>query len=101
MEDAGFRMTHPLALGAAGFVMTVSLVAVKSDVTSLGTVAGGVTGALASNRIGKNVKNHYRYRVTTVGIDDGSVRTISQSIAPTVAVRDRVRIANDALVAHY
>ena len=83
MESPGFRKTHPLALGAAS-VMGVSLVG----------------AALASSGIEKNVNKHYRCRVTTVRRDDGSVRTISQSVAPAVAVRDRVRIANGALIAH-
>lgn len=108
---------------SCGTVESIRVVELKGDATGLGAVAGGVTGAvvgnqmgrgngntvmtllgaaggaLAGNEIEKNVKKHYRYRVT-VRMDDGSFRTVSQSIAPTVAAGARVRIANGALVTH-
>lgn len=61
------------------------------------TVRGADAGALAGNQIEKNVQKRVSYRVT-VRMDDGSFRTVSQSTAPNVAVGDRVRIANGALV---
>lgn len=111
------------ACASCGTVESIRAVELKGDATGLGTVAGGVTGAvvgnqmgrghgntattilgaaggaLAGNEIEKNVKKRYSYRVT-VRMDDGSFRTVSQSTARTVAVGDRVRIANGALVAH-
>lgn len=62
------------------------------------TILGAAGGALAGSEIEKNVQKRVSYRVT-VRMDDGSFRTVSQSTAPTVAVGDRVRIANGALVA--
>ncbi len=108
---------------SCGTVEAIRTVEVKGAGTGLGAVAGGVTGAvvghqigrgngntamtilgaaggaLAGNEIEKNVKKHYRYRVT-VRMDDGSVRTVSQATAPAVAVGERVRIVNGAVVAH-
>jgi outer membrane lipoprotein SlyB len=179
MESPGFRMTHPLVLGAAASVMVVSLVGAaaiggllpnarsdkaetpvhgnapaagaglsnapglvsggslcascgtvesvhaveqKGSATGLGAVAGGLTGAvvgnqmgrgngntamtllgaaggaLAGNEIEKNLKHRYSYRVT-VRMDDGSFRTVSQSNAPAVASGERVRIVSGAVAA--
>jgi outer membrane lipoprotein SlyB len=110
------------ACASCGMVESIRAVELKGDATGLGAVAGGVTGAVVGNQIGrgngntamtilgaaggalagneieKNVKKHYSYRVT-VRMDDGSLRTVSQSTAPNVAVGERVRIANGALVA--
>lgn len=109
------------ACASCGAVESIRAVLLKGDATGLGAVAGGVTGAvvgnqmgrgngntamtilgaaggaLAGNEIEKNVKQHYSYRVTIL-MDDGSFRTVSQSTPPNVAVGDRVRIANGALV---
>lgn len=108
---------------SCGTVESIRAVELKGDATGLGAAAGGVTGAVVGNQIGrghgntamtiigaaggafagneieKNMKKHYTYRVT-VRMDDGSYRTVSQSTAPTVAVGGRVRIANGALIAH-
>ncbi len=105
-----------------GRVEAIRTVEVKGAGTGLGAVAGGVTGAVvghqvgrgngntamtilgaaggafAGNEIEKNVKKHYSYRVT-VRMDDGSFRTVSQSAAPAVAVGERVRIVDGAVVA--
>jgi outer membrane lipoprotein SlyB len=107
---------------SCGTVESVRTVELKGDATGLGAVAGGVTGAvvgnqmgrgngntamtilgaaggaLAGNEIEKNVKKHYSYRVT-VRMDDGSFRTLSQSSAPAVAVGERVRVVNGAVIA--
>ena len=87
------------ACASCGTVESIRALELKGDATGLGAVAGGVTGAVAGNEIEKNVKKHYSYRVT-VHMDDGSFRTVSESTAPTVAVGERVQIANGALVAH-
>jgi outer membrane lipoprotein SlyB len=108
---------------SCGTVESIRAVELKGDATGLGAAAGGVTGAVVGNQIGrghgntamtiigaaggafagneieKNMKKHYAYRVT-VRMDDGSYRTVSQATAPTVAVGGRVRIANGALIAH-
>lgn len=107
---------------ACGTVESIRSVQLKGDATGLGAVAGGVTGAvvgnqmgrgngntamtllgaaggaLAGNEIEKNVKKHYSYRVT-VHMDGGSFRTVSQSHAPAVAVGERVRVVDGAVVA--
>jgi outer membrane lipoprotein SlyB len=64
------------------------------------TTLGAGDGALAGSEIENNAQKRVRYRVT-VRMDDASFRTVSQSTAPSVAVGDRVRIANGALVARY
>jgi hypothetical protein len=46
----------------------------------------------------KNMQKHFSYRVT-VRMEDGSLRTVSQSTAPTAIVGDRVRITKGALSA--
>jgi outer membrane lipoprotein SlyB len=111
------------ACASCGTVESIHTVELKGNATGLGAVAGGVTGAVVGNQIGrgngntamtilgaaggalagneieKNVKKHYSYRVT-VRMDDGSFRTVSQSSAPAVAVGERVRVINGSVVAH-
>ena len=106
-----------------GTVAAIHTVILRGDATGLGAVAGGLTGAVVGNQIGrgngntamtllgaaggalagneieKNVKKHYSYRVT-VRMDDGSYRTVSQSSPPAVAVGARVRIVDGNVVAH-
>jgi outer membrane lipoprotein SlyB len=107
---------------SCGTVESIRTVELKGDAAGLGAVAGGLTGAvvgnqmgrgngntamtllgaaggaLAGNEIEKNVKKHYRYRVT-VRMDDGSFRTVSQSTAPAVAIGERVRVVDSAVIA--
>ena len=107
---------------SCGTVQSIRTVELRGNATGLGAVAGGVTGAVVGNQIGrgngntamtilgaaggalagneieKRVKKHYSYRVT-VRMDDGSFRTISQSSAPAVAVGERVRIVDGTVVA--
>jgi outer membrane lipoprotein SlyB len=107
---------------SCGTVASIHTVLIKGDATGLGAVAGGVTGALVGNQIGrgsgntamtilgaaggafagneieKNAKEHYSYRVT-VHMDDGSIRTLPQSTAPAVRVGERVRVVDGAVVA--
>ena len=106
-----------------GTVSAIHTVVLRGEATGLGAVAGGLTGAvvgnqmgrgngntamtllgaaggaLAGNEIERNVKKHYSYRVT-VRMDDGSYRTVSQSSPPAVAVGARVRIVDGNVVAH-
>jgi len=105
-----------------GTVASIHTVLIKGDATGLGAVAGGVTGALVGNQIGrgsgntamtilgaaggafagneieKNAKEHYSYRVT-VHMDDGSIRTLPQPTAPTVRVGERVRVVDGTVLA--
>ncbi len=107
---------------SCGTVDAIRSVELKGNATGLGAVAGGVTGAVVGNQIGrgggntamtilgaaggalagneieKNVKKHYSFRVT-VRMDDGSFRTVSQSNAPAVAVGERVRIIDGTVIA--
>ena len=107
---------------SCGTVTAIHAVAVKGEATGLGAVAGGLTGgvlgnqmgrgngntamtilgvaggALAGNEIEKNVHKRYSYRVT-VRLDDGSFRTLPQNSAPRFAVGERVRIVDGAVVA--
>lgn len=110
------------ACASCGTVESIRMVELKGDATGLGAAAGGVTGtlvgnqmgrgngntamsvvgaaggALAGNEIEKNVNKRYRYRVT-VRMDDGSFRTLSQSTAPALAVGERVRVVDGAVIA--
>ncbi len=107
---------------SCGTVEAIRAVELKGDATGLGAVAGGATGAvignqmgrgngntamtilgaaggaLAGNEIEKSVKKRYSYRVT-VRMDDGSFRTLSQSSAPAVAVGERVRVVDGTVFA--
>ena len=109
------------ACASCGTVESIRSAELKGNSTGLGAVAGGVTGAvvgnqmgrgngntamtilgaaggaLAGNEIEKNVKKHYSYRVT-LRMDDGSFRAVSQSSAPAVAVGERVRVVNGTVI---
>lgn len=111
------------ACASCGTVASIHAVLIKGDSTGLGAVAGGVTGAVVGNQIGrgngntamtilgaaggafagneieKNVKKHTSYRVT-VHMDDGSIRTVSQPSAPAVTVGERVRVVDGTVIAH-
>ena len=108
---------------SCGTVELIRMVELKGNATGLGAIAGGLTGAVVGNQLGrgngttaltllgaaggalagneieKNANKRYRYRVT-VRMDDGSLRTVSQSAA-TVVVGERVRVAEGTLVASH
>ncbi|MBA2689788.1 MAG: glycine zipper 2TM domain-containing protein [Burkholderiales bacterium] len=63
----------------------------------LATVAGAVGGGYAGNEIEKRVKKTVNY-VVRVRMEDGTVRSVTQSMAPGVAVGDRVRIEDGVIV---
>lgn len=110
------------ACASCGTVEAIRAVELKGDASGLGAVAGGVTGAVVGNQIGrghgntamtilgaaggalagneieKNVNKRHSYRVT-VRMDDGTFRTVSQSSRPAVTVGERVRIANGIVLA--
>ena len=64
---------------------------------TLATIAGAAGGAYAGNEIEKNTKKSLRYQVR-VRMNDGTYRTTSQSTQPAFAVGDRVRIVNGQVV---
>jgi outer membrane lipoprotein SlyB len=100
-----------------GVINTIQPVELKGKTTGLGAVAGGVAGGLLGNQIGHgntrtvmtvggaaggafagnaiegNVNKRTAWRVT-VRMEDGSVKTLSQSAPPPFAVGERVRIVN-------
>ena len=110
-----------VACASCGTVASIRAIELRGDASGLGAVAGGVTGAVVGNQMGRgngntlmtllgaaggamagneierNVKKHYRYRVT-VHMDDGSFRTVSQASVPSVAVGERVRVVNGAVL---
>ena len=105
-----------------GVIESINTVEVKGQGSGLGAVAGGVTGALIGNQIGrgngntvatiagmaggayagneieKNMKKSSRYQVR-VRMNDGTLRTTYSSSAPAFAIGDRVRIMNGQVVA--
>ncbi len=107
---------------SCGTVQTVRIVESTGEASGLGAVAGGATGALVGNQMGrgdgntlmtivgatagalagneieKNAKKHLTYRVT-VHMDDGSFRAVSQSKPPPVGPGARVRIVDGSVVA--
>ena len=100
-----------------GVVDAIHAVAVKGKTSGLGAVAGGVAGGLLGNQIGRGdartvmtvggaaggafagdaiegrMNKQTVWRVS-VRLQDGSVRTLSQSAPPPFAIGDRVRIVN-------
>ena len=96
-----------------GVVEKVVAVKVKGEGTGLGAVAGGVVGGVLGNQVGggngkramtvvgavggglagheieKQARASTVYKVT-VRMDDGSVRTVTQSSAPSVGARIRL-----------
>lgn len=81
--------------GAAGALIGNSLG--RGNGNTVMTVVGAAGGALAGNEIEKNIKRNHAYRVT-VRMNDGSVRSVSQSSPPAFAVGDRVRVINGGVV---
>lgn len=104
-----------------GVVESINAVDVKGGGTGLGVVAGGVTGALLGNQIGrgsgntvatiagaaggafagneieKNMKKTMRYQVR-VRMNDGTYRTTYQSLAPAFGVGEKVKVVNGQIV---
>ena len=104
-----------------GVVDSIQEVAVKGETSGLGAVAGGVAGGLLGNQFGRGgtravltvggaaggafagnaiegqVKKHTVWRVT-VRLEDGTVRTLSQSSPPPFAVGERIRVVNGSSI---
>jgi outer membrane lipoprotein SlyB len=105
-----------------GTVESISTVERQADTTGVGAVAGGLTGALLGNQIGRgsgrtvmtiaggaggaylgnkiegNTRRSTAYKIV-VRMDNGSERTIHQTEAPGVAVGGQVRVVGSSVVA--
>lgn len=119
------QQQQPPQQGAAtcpqcGVIESVRAVEVQGEGTGLGAVAGGVTGAVVGSQFGngngrtalgilgaaggayaghtieKNVRKRTSYRIT-VRMDDGTARTVYQSVPPGYGVGDKVKVINGAL----
>ena len=62
----------------------------------LATVAGAVGGAVAGHQVEKHVKSSVVYEIS-VRMEDGSLRSITESAPPTWRAGDRVRVQGDRL----
>jgi len=106
---------------ACGRVESIQTVEEPGKATGVGAVAGGVGGAVLGNQVGhgngrtamtiigaaggalagnvveKHIHKQVSYRVN-VRMDDGSIRTFTDTSAGAHAVGERVRIDNGALV---
>ena len=63
----------------------------------LATVAGAVGGAFAGNSVEKNAKKTTGYDIV-VRMDGGGQRTVHQNTVPTLAIGQRVKIENGAVL---
>jgi len=105
-----------------GTVESINLVETPAKTSGVGAVAGGLTGALLGNQIGRgdgrtvmtiaggaggaylgnkieqNTRRTSSYKIV-VRMDNGSLRTIYQTEAPSVAVGSQVQIVGNAVVA--
>jgi outer membrane lipoprotein SlyB len=110
------------ACANCGVVESIVPVTVKGSGSGLGMVAGGVTGALVGNQIGrgngnalatiagaaggafagneieKNAKSSVHYEVR-VRMQDGTYRTFYYSSAPAFVVGSKVKVVNGQVVA--
>ncbi len=105
-----------------GTVESISTVERQADTSGVGAVAGGLTGALLGNQIGRgngrtvmtiaggaggaylgnkiegNTRRSTSYKIV-VRMENGSERTIYQTEPPTVAVGGSVQIVGNSVVA--
>lgn len=105
-----------------GTVESINLVETAAKTSGVGAVAGGLTGALLGNQIGRgdgrtvmtiaggaggaylgnkieqNTHRTSSYKIV-VRLDNGGLRTIHQSEAPSVAVGSQVQIVGNSVVA--
>jgi len=109
------------ACAECGVVDSIVPVEAKGETHGLGMIAGGVTGALVGNQIGrgngnavatiggaaggayagneieKHMKKSVHYKVM-IRMPDGTYRTTYQSAAPGFAVGDKVKVSNGQAV---
>lgn len=105
-----------------GTVESINLVETPAKTSGVGAVAGGLTGALLGNQIGRgdgrtvmtiaggaggaylgnkieqNTRRTSSYKIV-VRMENGGLRTIYQTEAPSVAVGSQVQIVGNAVVA--
>lgn len=105
-----------------GTVESINLVETPAKTSGVGAVAGGLTGALLGNQIGRgdgrtvmtiaggaggaylgnkieqNTRRTSSYKIV-VRMENGSLRTIYQTEAPSVAVGGQVQIVGNSVVA--
>jgi outer membrane lipoprotein SlyB len=106
-----------------GVVENIREVEQKGEASAVGTIAGGVGGALLGNQVGngngrtamtvlgavggalagreieKNVKKTKSYAVD-VRLEDGTTKTISSSTVPGWRIGDKVRVVNGEIVSN-
>lgn len=112
----------PSSCAGCGVIDAVRTVEVRSEGSGVGMVAGGITGGVLGNQFGggsgrtiatvagaaggayvgneieKGMKKRTVYRVS-VRMDDGSIRTLTQSAPPGFGVGQKVRIVDGQVVA--
>lgn len=115
------RVAQSAPCRTCGVVESIRTVEVPGETSGLGVVAGGLTGAVvgsqlgrgsgrtvmtiagaaggayAGNAIEKNVKKRTVFRIA-VRLDNGTVRSLTQSQQPPFAIGERVRIVNGASI---
>lgn len=119
-KTANAKHSQPAACHNCGVIESIRQIQHEGDGSGLGAVAGGVTGGVIGNQIGNGRGNtlmtilgigggayaghtiEKKMKATTsyvvkVRMEDGSLRTISQSSLPEYAVGDPVRITNGHL----
>ena len=120
-RDTDVRHDQRVAAAACpecGVVESVTEVKVQGQTNGVGALAGGATGALVGNRIaggnnrtlggvvgavgggliGNAIEKHHRQSIAydvNVRMQDGSLRTVRESTAPTVG--EKVRVESDGL----
>lgn len=121
-RQRAIRAEASVTCGNCGTVESIRTVETRGDSSGVGAVAGGLTGAVIGNQMGrghgntamtilgaaggayagneieKNMNRRHAYRVT-VRMDDGSYRAVSLSAPPSASVGDKVRVIDGALVA--
>jgi outer membrane lipoprotein SlyB len=65
---------------------------------TIATVVGALGGALAGHQVEKHVRTNTAYEVS-VRMEDGSVRTVTETAQPTWRSGDKVRIENGRIAA--
>lgn len=118
---AGSHAVSPPPCSSCGIVESINLVESKGQGSGIGAVVGGVAGALlgntmgqgngrtamtlvgagggayAGNEIEKNTHKTSSYRIR-VRLENGGLRTVYQRNPPAVAVGDRVKVVNGAVI---
>jgi len=95
------RAAHGSGLGMIAGGVTGALLGNmigRGNGNAVATVAGAAGGAYAGNEIEKNTKKSQRYQVR-VRMNDGTYRTTTQSSLPAFSVGEKVKVVNGQIVA--